>query len=41
MQMIMFVLDNPNLLDEVLNAWNAVGMSGITVMETSPDRERK
>lgn len=35
MHMIMFVLDNPALLDDVLDAWHAVGVSGVTIMESS------
>jgi hypothetical protein len=35
MQMIMFVLDNPDQLDELLSAWRAVGMSGVTIIEST------
>lgn len=35
MQMVMFVLDNPERLDEVLSAWRAVGMSGVTIIEST------
>ena len=35
MFMIMFVLDNPNQLDEVLDAWQAIGVSGGTIMEST------
>jgi hypothetical protein len=34
MHMIMLVLDDPNRLDEVLEAWGSAGVSGATVMET-------
>ena len=34
MQMIMFVLDDPNQLDAVLDAWHAVGVSGVTIVES-------
>jgi hypothetical protein len=34
MHMIMLVLDDPNRLDEVLEAWRSAGVSGITIMET-------
>ncbi len=34
MQMIMFVLDDPNPLDAVLDAWHAVGVSGVTIVES-------
>jgi hypothetical protein len=35
MQMVMFVLDNPDYLDEVLDVWRAVGVSGVTIIESS------
>lgn len=35
MYMIMFVLDNPNQLDEVLDAWRRVGVRGATIMEST------
>ncbi|MFZ6027505.1 MAG: hypothetical protein ACOYYS_07290 [Chloroflexota bacterium] len=35
MYMIMFVLDNPDLLDEVLKAWEAVGIRGATIVEST------
>ena len=35
MHMIMFVLDNPNQLDEVLYAWREVGVCGATIMEST------
>lgn len=41
MYMIMFVLDNPNQLDEVLDAWHAIGVSGITVMESTGFHRRQ
>ena len=34
MQMIMLVLDDPNQLDAVLDAWHAVGVSGVTIVES-------
>jgi hypothetical protein len=34
MHMIMLVLDDPDRLDEVLEAWRSAGVSGITIMET-------
>jgi hypothetical protein len=34
MHMVMLVLDDPDRLDEVLEAWRAVGVSGVTIMET-------
>ena len=41
MQMIMLVLDNPNQLDDVLNAWNSVGVTGMTVMESTGFHRRQ
>jgi len=35
MQMVMLVLDNPDRLDEVLDAWRALGVSGVTIIESS------
>lgn len=35
MQMLMFVLDDPDQLDAVLAAWQAVGVSGVTIIESS------
>lgn len=35
MQMVMFVLDDPDRLDDVLDAWRGVGVSGVTILETS------
>jgi hypothetical protein len=35
MYMVMFVLDNPEQLDEVLAAWRSIGVSGITILESS------
>jgi len=29
MQMVMLVLDNPDQLDEALDAWHALGASGL------------
>ncbi len=31
MHMIMLVLDDPSLLDELLDAWQAVGITGATI----------
>jgi len=31
----MFVLDNSDLLDDVLDAWNAIGVGGATIVETT------
>ncbi len=35
MHMLMFVLDDPNHLDPVLDAWEAVGVSGVTIVEST------
>lgn len=35
MHMIMFVLDNPDKLVEVLNAWEKVGITGVTIVEST------
>ena len=42
MHMLLFVLDNPNHLDKVLDAWEEVGVSGVTIIEsTGINRHRK
>jgi len=41
MYMVMFVLDDPNRLDEVLDAWEAVGVSGVTIMESTGIQRRR
>lgn len=41
MYMLMLVLDDPNHLDEVLDAWHAVGVSGVTFMESSGINRRR
>jgi hypothetical protein len=33
--MIMFVLDNPDYLDEVLDAWDEIGVTGVTIVEST------
>ncbi len=36
MHMLMFVLDDPNQLDEVLDAWDAIlEVSGVTIIEST------
>lgn len=35
MFMIMFVLDNPDLLDQILTAWEKAGIRGATIMEST------
>lgn len=40
--MIMFVLDDPNRLDELLEAWEKAGIGGATIVEsTGIARKRK
>ncbi len=35
MHMLLFVLDDPNQLDDVLLAWEQVGISGVTIIEST------
>lgn len=35
MYMVMLILDDPERLDEVLEAWHNIGVSGVTIVETS------
>lgn len=35
MNMIMFVLDNPDRIDSVLEAWENVGITGVTIFKSS------
>ena len=35
MNMIFFVLHNPELLEEVLDAWNSAGVSGVTILHST------
>lgn len=35
MYMIYFVLDDPDLLDELLDAWNEAGIQGVTINEST------
>ncbi len=35
MQMVMFVLDNPEHLEAILDAWQTVGVTGVTIIESS------
>ncbi len=41
MYMIMLVLDDPNKLDDVLDAWDAVGVGGATMYESSGIHRRR
>ncbi len=33
--MIMFVLDNPGKLDNILDAWEQIGIRGVTIVEST------
>ncbi len=35
MHMIMFVLDNPGKLDNILDAWEQIGIRGVTIVEST------
>ncbi len=35
MFMVMYVLDDPDLLDAVLDAWEAAGVGGVTILEST------
>jgi hypothetical protein len=35
MHMVMFVLDDPDQLDKVLDAWEAIHVSGVTIIEST------
>jgi len=35
MYMIMFVLDNPERLSEILKAWEGIGIRGATIVEST------
>lgn len=41
MYMVMFVLDNPEHLDAVLDAWGKVGVTGVTIVESSGVHRRQ
>ena len=41
MFMVMFVLDDPQHLDTVLDAWEEVGISGVTIIESTGINRRK
>ena len=41
MHMVMFVLDDPDLLDRVLEAWEAAGATGVTIVESTGIRRRR
>jgi len=39
--MVMFVLHDPDRLDTVLDAWRALGVTGVTILETIGAHSRK
>lgn len=41
MHMVMFVLDNPDRLDELLAAWTNAGITGATIIESTGVRRRQ
>ncbi len=41
MWMLWFVLDDPNRLDEVLDAWSALGVNGVTIVESTGIQRRR
>jgi nitrogen regulatory protein PII len=41
MYMIFFVLDNPEFLDEILDAWEAIGVSGVTIIDSTGINRRR
>ena len=41
MFMVMFVLDDPDRLDEVLEAWESIGVSGSTIIESTGINRRR
>lgn len=38
---ILFVLDDPSLLDEILDAWHDVGIHGVTILESTGLHRRR
>lgn len=41
MYLVMFVLDDPERLDEVLEAWEAIDVSGVTIIESTGVNRRR
>ena len=41
MYMVMLVLDDPNRLDEVLDAWYEAGVGGVTIIESTGINRRR
>jgi len=41
MYMILFVLDNPDQLDEILDVWSGMGIRGVTIIESTGIQRRR
>jgi len=41
MYMILFVLDNPDQLDEILDVWSGIGIHGVTIIESTGIQRRR
>ena len=41
MYMVLLVLDNPERLDEILDAWDAIGVSGVTIVDSTGINRRR
>ena len=41
MHMVLYVLNNPDKLDAVLDAWDAIGVTGATIIESTGRHRRK
>jgi len=41
MYALLFVLDDPNRLDEILTAWHEIGVRGVTIMESTGWHRRR
>jgi nitrogen regulatory protein PII len=41
MYMVLLVLDNPERLDEILDAWDAIGVSGVTILDSTGINRRR
>ncbi|HSO26905.1 MAG TPA: hypothetical protein VLS48_02465, partial [Anaerolineales bacterium] len=39
--MVLFVLDDPAYLDDILAAWEAIGVSGVTIIESTGINRRR
>jgi hypothetical protein len=41
MHMILFVLDDPNRLDQILDVWAGIGIYGVTIIESTGIQRRR